>query len=371
MAKPSTRKVAALKALGVEPNTAPAKRVPVVKAKRWVRANTWIDALRAEKQWTNPRTPKAAERAKVKVLSVRADKCKPSEIAKLPNLEYVRLACYDDALLAPFVEVLRDLPKLVWLAISGVNELVAEVGELRSLRRFDLHGRALFDDTEGVGVVPDEVFGMPNLEQLELHQCRISTLPASIGSLAKLERIMLWQNPRLAVLPPALGTLAKLDTIDIVSPHALDDARAFGVLAKLPRLRRLRYSSSGAPMPTTIGTFPALTSLSVAHASSVPRTIAKCITLESIDLGWCEDLVTLPSELAKLPALRWLNLYANDSLDFAQAASVIAKCEHLESVTLPANVPAVVYATLQAGGFAQTGNMYGDRWIRGAEVGHG
>ncbi|MFN0248431.1 MAG: leucine-rich repeat domain-containing protein [Kofleriaceae bacterium] len=370
MAKRITKKAkaAVLTSLGVKPNSAPQKRGTGVKAKRWVHVDTWVDVLQKEKQWTNPRTPSASERKKVKVLSVRADKCTPSEVAKLTNLEYVRLACYDDALLAPFVEVFRDLEKLVWLSISGLTDaLVPELGELEKLRRFELRCQGL--SHEGVKVLPDELFGMANLEQLEIHECRITTLPDSVGTLKKLERIMLWQNPNLARLPSAFGTLPELATIDLVAPHALDDAQAFGVLAKLPKLERLRISSRGAPLPRVLGRFPALVSLSAAHFSAVPASIARCTTLRSLDLGWCEDLATLPPEIAKLPALRHLNLYANNSLDFTQAAAVIAKCEYLVSITLPAGgLPAVVYETLRAGGFMQTPNMYGDRWIRGDAV---
>jgi hypothetical protein len=371
MAKRSTKqKAAVLASLGVKPNTAPAKRGTVVRAKRWTRVETWVDVLRDEKEWRNPRTPKPKERGSVKAISVRADRCKPSEVAKLTNLEYVRLACYDDKLLAPFVEMLRDLEKLVWLSISGLREaIVPELGELARLRRFEVHGDAVFRKNEGVTVLPDELFGMKNLEQLEFHQLRITTLPDSIRSLKKLERLMLWQNPQLQKLPAGLATLQKLATIDLVAPHSLDHAQAFGVLAKLPKLDRLRISSRGAPLPDVIGKFPALTSLSAAHFSSVPKTIARCTKLRSLDLGWCEDLTTLPPEITKLPELRHLNLYANDSLDFTQAAAVIATCAHLVSITLPAGgLPAVVYDTLRAGGFAQTPNMYGDSWIRGDAV---
>lgn len=364
----TTKKAAALKALGVTPNTAPAKRGTVVKAKPRPRVETWVDKLRAEKEWTNPRTPKASERGNVKVLLMRPNKCTPAEVAKLANLEYVRIFSHEDELVAPFVDVLRGLEKLVWLSVTGVREtLVAGLGKLARLRRFDVHGHAMFED--GAQELPEELFGMPRLEELELHGCRISSLPASIGSLAKLQRLLLWQNPRLERLPTGLARLAKLQTIDIVSPHSLDEPHAFGVLAKLPALTRLRYSSRGGAIPDVIGTFPALTSISAAHITSVPTAIAKCTTLESLDLGWCEHLETLPPQIAKLPALRWLNLYGNDSLDFAQAVRVIATCERLESVTLPAGgLPAAMYETLRAGGFAQASNMYGDRWIRGDAV---
>jgi hypothetical protein len=371
MAKRVTKqKAAVLASVGVKPNTAPAKRGTVVKAKSWAHVETWVDVLRNEKEWRNPRTPKPKERGTVKAIYLRADRCKPSEVAKLKNLEYVRLACYDDKLLAPFVEMFRDLEKLVWLSISGLKEtIVPELGQLTRLRRFEVRGDAVLRKNEGVKVLPDELFGMKNLEQLELHELRITTLPDSVGTLKKLERIMLWQNPKLERLPAALGTLSKLETIDLVAPHALDDVQAFGVLAKLPALGRLRISSGGAPIPDVIAKFPALTSLSAAHFSSVPKAIAKCTRLRSLDLGWCEDLARLPPEIAKLPELRHLNLYANDSLDFVQAAAVIATCAHLVSITLPAGgLPAVVYDTLRAGGFAQTSNMYGDCWIRGDAV---
>jgi len=83
--------------------------------------------------------------------------------------------------------------------------------------------------------VPAEVFtSFPNLHELDLSKNRLKTIPAEIGMLKKLKRLLLFKN-QIATLPPEIGELEKLQELIINNNNleALPD--------EISNLKNLRY----------------------------------------------------------------------------------------------------------------------------------
>jgi hypothetical protein len=359
-------KARALAALGIEPNHAP-RGDPGVAAPEAERLPSWRDPIERAKVWTNPRTPKAAERASVVSLAVKTNVLtSPQDIAKFPNLARLRLCVLRDEDLPPLLEVAATLEHLVWLRVDWLKErLPPDIGRLRRLRRVEIEGS--WSSKRGPHTLPDELFDLPELEELECRDGRLTTLPETIARAKKLVHLDIGGNQPLASLPATWGGLTALRYLDLQRPHALDAASIFPQLAELPSLRALRFRHATIDkLPESIGGLQAIEWLSLgSHLTSLPNAVGNLSTLRALDVEF-NDLSALPDSIARLGRLESITLHANPRLDLVQAVGIALECATLRRVLLPATkVPDTVYARLSSAGFTRRKGMYGDPWIRG------
>ena len=355
-----------LAALGLKPNHAPPGD-PGVAAPPTERSPSWRDPIERAKVWTNPRTPKASQRGSVVSLAVKTNVLtSPQDIARFPNLAKLRLSVLRDEDLPPLLEVAATLEHLVWLSIDWLKETLSpDIGQLRRLRRVEIEGS--WSLKRGPQTLPDELFDLPDLEELECRNGRLTVLPEAVARAKKLVHLDIGGNKALSSLPATLGELTALRYLDLQRPHALDAASIFPQLAELPNLRALRFRHSTIEkLPESILGLGTIEWLSVGSSlTSLPNAVGSLSTLRALDVEF-NDLSALPDSVSRLERLESITLHANPRLDLVQAVGSVLGCATLRHILLPAtNVPDTVYATLSSAGFARRKGMYGDPWVRG------
>ena len=111
------------------------------------------------------------------------------------------------------------LPALAAAQPDRVYKSLAEVDDPSQVYVLRLRGKRLKS-------VPPQVYGMPNLRELDLRGNRIRTLSDSIALLTHLERLELSRNP-LDSLPAAMASMTELKELVLIeAPTHHEAARA-------------------------------------------------------------------------------------------------------------------------------------------------
>jgi Leucine-rich repeat (LRR) protein len=146
----------------------------------------------------------------------------PEDLATFVNLEHL---CLWGMTISDLPEGIVECRKLVSLDIRGgaSRPFPPRVFELRRLR--ELYA----GDNQYRRSVPDRFDELAELEVLELGDCGLATLPASIARCQKLRRLAV-PNNELTALPPELAKLARLEELDadgndVARPPWLDELK--------------------------------------------------------------------------------------------------------------------------------------------------
>lgn len=190
------------------------------------------------------------------------------------------------------------------------------------------------------GSLPEEVFSIPKLENLNLQQNGelSGTLPARIGDAALLETLYLRYTKLSESIPSSIGQLSKLSVL-VLSANALTGSipSSMGNAVKLQALS-LSGNALNDTIPPSLGNLMKLKELYLNHNSlsgTIPSALTTIATLSSINLGhnnlhgvipsyaWdCEELTSfyvadnqlngsIPSSIYACPKLEDLFLYNN------------------------------------------------------------
>ncbi|KAL2486175.1 Leucine-rich repeat [Abeliophyllum distichum] len=164
---------------------------------------------------------------------------------------------------------LKTIPGEVWtcgpsarvldLSHNSIQDVPAAIGCLSSIQKLLLNANSLLDKSiswEGITL-------LKSLTVLSLNQNHLTTLPSSLGALTSLKQLHVANN-KLTCLPTEIGSLAKLEVLK----------------AQNNRL------------------------------SSIPASIGGCISLVEVDLS-CNLLLELPEEFGELKDLKALYLSNN------------------------------------------------------------
>ncbi|KAL2508091.1 Leucine-rich repeat [Forsythia ovata] len=164
---------------------------------------------------------------------------------------------------------LKTIPDEVWtcgpsarvldLSHNSIQDVPAAIGCLSSIQKLLLNANSLLDKSiswEGITL-------LKSLTVLSLNQNHLTTLPSSLGALTSLKQLHVANN-KLTCLPTEIGSLAKLEVLK----------------AQNNRL------------------------------SSIPASIGGCISLVEVDLS-CNLLLELPEEFGELKDLKALYLSNN------------------------------------------------------------
>ncbi|KAF3783283.1 TMV resistance protein [Nymphaea thermarum] len=186
---------------------------------------------------------------------------------------------------------------------SGLGSLPERLGDMGSLREFDLRGTH-------IDKIPDSIGELKNLHKLLLSGCaRLSRLPDSICLLSTLEILDLEDCLLLASLPERLGDMGALRKLKLSStsidkiPDSIRDMEA---------LKKLDLSWTLIPtIPDSIGLLSNLRELSLEGSQllrELPDSICQLSLLKSLSLEGCYGLYTLPERLGDMEKLEELIL---------------------------------------------------------------
>lgn len=163
--------------------------------------------------------------------------------------------------------------------------------------------------------LPDETGTLTQLRELIIHPgFQITSLPTSIGSLQRLERIYIIASPggsqSLHTLPPEIGQLASLYELTLTNYHLKSLPAEIG---QLPKLRKLNLSGNDlAMLPASISELSKIIVLDLPdnRLNTLPESISQLTQLAYLNLE-NNQLTTLPESLASLPKLREVKLKGN------------------------------------------------------------
>ena len=140
-------------------------------------------------------------------------------------------------------------------------------------------------------------------------------LPPALGSLARLETLVLAGGELTGPIPAALGNLANLERLDL-GAMVLTGAIP-GVLGRLVNLRELSLDGNGltGPIPAALGNLVNLERLDLrwnALTGPVPSWLGNLVQLRQLDLAGNDLAGRLPDGLGNLVNLLWLTLGRNE-----------------------------------------------------------
>ncbi len=198
--------------------------------------------------------------------------------------------------------------------------------------------------------LPPEIARFTSLRELEVSDCNMTELPASIGQCEKLINLIMFDN-QLTRLPPEIGHCIALVTLNLNQNNIIDLPAELGSCVALENLE-CWYNSLRA-LPPELGNLKALKNLDVSDncLQELPSTLAACRALVDLnasdnylrdippELGECKmlkalslsrnQLTELPAALAGLTALKKADFSDNHLLSLPQG---IEQCVHLKEL---------------------------------------
>lgn len=223
----------------------------------------------------------------------------PPHLDRLAGLR--SLYAYDTATLDPGVYSLAALELLSWEApwhgpeASPPGHLSSAIGDLKQLRTLSVAAR--------IGVVPDSICDLENLEELDL-RCDVQALPAALGRLRRLRKLRI-RSKHLRSLPPSIEHLSALTELAV---HAEGIQRLPDELSRLRSLVRL--------------------DLTDCSLQELPGQLKELVQLEQLNLSF-NPLSALPPELSALSNLKWLNLCGAPIVEVPPAVCEMTSLESL------------------------------------------
>ena len=165
------------------------------------------------------------------------------------------------------------------------------------------------------GVIPAQLGDLSRLKRLLLYGNELSgTIPPELGKLSAVTRISLSSNNLAGPLPAELGALARLDTLILHSNELSGPIpREFANMASLENANLALNSISG-PVPPEIGGMARLKRLTFSGnqlTGTIPPELGTLRSIESLSLSRNNLTGTIPAELGGLATLERLYLYRN------------------------------------------------------------
>lgn len=126
----------------------------------------------------------------------------PEEIFSLVSLTHLRMKVNDITFDFDGIEQLSKL-ETIYLSDTKITSLKG-IDKAKSLRKIDASGT-------NINVIPDEIYNLSNLEELNLNFCNIQgALSSRIGQLVSMKNLQLLKNKLTGTLPSEIGNLANL-----------------------------------------------------------------------------------------------------------------------------------------------------------------
>ncbi len=205
------------------------------------------------------------------------------------------------------------------LQMSGnglTGGIPAELGNLSNLSRLVLHNQGL------TGGIPAELGNLSNLKHLSLFSNDLSgdnllrgEIPIELGNLSSLEYLALHGIGLTGGIPAELGNLSNLSQLYLSNNQLTGEIPAeLGALSNLSQLYLSNNQLTG-EIPTELGALSNLSQLSLPNnqlTGEIPTELSFLSSLEILYLSNNQLTGEIPTELGFLSSIEILELYNND-----------------------------------------------------------
>ncbi|MBO0931181.1 leucine-rich repeat domain-containing protein [Fibrella aquatilis] len=219
----------------------------------------------------------------------------------LVGVSSLKSVILENALL-PTLDWMADNPDLRVLNLTGCrfppsHRPLAKLTQLETIS---------IDQSDSLGVFPDQFTTLPNLRELSIPDAQLSSLPPGIGAMTSLTALNLYHN-KLASLPAELGNLRALKTLNLGNNQLVSLPPSVLQLTLLESLAL--YDNQLVSLPDGIGQLARLQHLFLSSNQLImlPAQLARCRNLLSLTLD-NNPLTALPETLGKLDSLQTLSL---------------------------------------------------------------
>ena len=204
------------------------------------------------------------------------------------------------------LQILEEIEEIIAKPLELVEEIVMDTLGVK-IDGKNIVGMGLF----GVEMknIPETLFKLKNLEELNLAYNKIEILPEKIGELKSLKELELSLN-NLTHLPASLGNLTSLEIISLEQNKLEKIPETMG---NLERLRELNLNENNLQsIPTSFGNLKSLIKLELKsnQLNNIPEEIGNIKSLKSLILG-SNRLKVLPWSIWSLKNLNYLYLENN------------------------------------------------------------
>ena len=227
------------------------------------------------------------------------------DAAKNPELE----ADCDTLLTAR--DTLAGTASLNWAADTPITQWdgVTVGGTPKRVRGLSLEDGGL------TGEIPTELGSLANLERLVLYNNQLTgEIPTELGSLANLQELVLYNNQLTGEIPAELGNFANLQGLSLSRNQLTGEIPAeLGNLANLQELYLYNNQLTG-EIPAVLGNLTNLQQLSLwgnQLTGEIPAELGNFANLQGLSLSRNQLTGEIPAELGNLANLEWLVLYNN------------------------------------------------------------
>jgi len=171
---------------------------------------------------------------------------------------------------------LGDLSRIINLSSEGLTRLPEYIYKLEMLNELDLNNNELT-------VLPESIGKPKSLQKLNLENNKLTILPKSIGNLLSLRELNLSAN-QLTVLPESIGKLKSLQKLNLENNKLTTLPESIGNLLSL---REINLSANQLTvLPESIGNLKMLQTLNLENnqLEFLPKTIENLISLQKLNL---------------------------------------------------------------------------------------
>lgn len=234
----------------------------------------------------------------------------PAVICGLTELRTLNL--YNNELTGELPAELGNLSKLQSLGLlmnDWFGKLPAELGNLKELTYLGISSD-YFDEQP----LPDWLWTLSKLENMNLKCNFTGTLPAAIGNLTFLEYLDLSNNQLIGAIPITLGNLTKMRYLFLYSNQLTGEIPVtLGNLTQLVNLRLDDNQLTGS-IPSELGNLSQVQYLILSEnplTGSIPPELGNLSQLSTLNLSSTQLTGSIPPELGNLSQLRYL--YISDT----------------------------------------------------------
>lgn len=228
----------------------------------------------------------------------------PSDIQNLTNLSSLLLGSNE---LKSLNEAVGTLTKLSILSLgeNHIDSLPRSIASLTSLTELTLNRNPITS-------LPQELGSLHNLTTLRLQMCKLSSLPEDLAGLTSLKELNVSGNELHNHIPTFVFNLSNLETLDLHHNK---------ISSLLPNIRNSKgynsYDQNGASSSEPRNYWSGLSKLKSFVISDncltevPPQTISLATNLETLDLSY-NQLTKLPNDISSLTQLTYFDVSTNN-----------------------------------------------------------